>query len=423
MQEDFLHYIWKHKKFRFNNLKTTTAKSIVVTSVGQHNFNSGPDFFNAKIKIGEQLWAGNVEIHINSSDWFLHSHEQDKTYDNVILHVVWEDDTEVFRKDNTAIPTLQLKDVVDVSMLNNYEKLFAKQNKWINCENDFASTDNFILSNWLERLYFERLERKSKTIKTLLDASKNDWESVLFKMLTKNFGLKVNGESFFSLAQSIDFSLIRKTQSNPQVLEALLFGQAGLLEKDVEDAYYSGLTDEYEFLKQKFGIKNNQVLPLQFFRLRPPNFPTIRLSQLANLYSKHQNLFSKVIELNKLEDFYELFKVSTSEFWKTHYTFQKESKSSTKTLSKSFVDLLLINTILPIKFSYAKQKGEEVDSEIIKLATAIASEKNNIISAFNNLKKVSKSSLDAQALIQLKTEYCDKNKCLKCAVGNQFLNR
>tara|TARA_R110002072_G_scaffold112893_3_gene242009 strand:+ start:5181 stop:6452 length:1272 start_codon:yes stop_codon:yes gene_type:complete len=423
MQEDFLHYIWKHKKFRFNNLKTTTAKSIVVTSVGQHNFNSGPDFFNAKIKIGEQLWAGNVEIHINSSDWFLHSHEQDKTYDNVILHVVWEDDTEVFRKDNTAIPTLQLKDVVDVSMLNNYEKLFAKQNKWINCENDFASTDNFILSNWLERLYFERLERKSKTIKTLLDASKNDWESVLFKMLTKNFGLKVNGESFFSLAQSIDFSLIRKTQSNPQVLEALLFGQAGLLEKDVEDSYYSGLTDEYEFLKQKFGIKNNQVLPLQFFRLRPPNFPTIRLSQLANLYSKHQNLFSKVIELNKLEDFYELFKVSTSEFWKTHYTFQKESKSSTKTLSKSFVDLLLINTILPIKFSYAKQKGEEVDSEIIKLATAIASEKNNIISAFNNLKKVSKSSLDAQALIQLKTEYCDKNKCLKCAVGNQFLNR
>ena len=323
MQEDFLHYIWKHKKFRFNNLKTTTAKSIVVTSVGQHNFNSGPDFFNAKIKIGEQLWAGNVEIHINSSDWFLHSHEQDKTYDNVILHVVWEDDTEVFRKDNTAIPTLQLKDVVDVSMLNNYEKLFAKQNKWINCENDFASTDNFILSNWLERLYFERLERKSKTIKTLLDASKNDWESVLFKMLTKNFGLKVNGESFFSLAQSIDFSLIRKTQSNPQVLEALLFGQAGLLEKDVEDAYYSGLTDEYEFLKQKFGIKNNQVLPLQFFRLRPPNFPTIRLSQLANLYSKHQNLFSKVIELNKLEDFYELLKYQLLSFGKRITRFKK----------------------------------------------------------------------------------------------------
>jgi len=423
MQEDFLHYIWKHKKFRFNNLETTTGESIVVTSVGQHNFNSGPDFFNSKIKVGDQLWAGNVEIHIKSSDWFLHSHEQDQAYDNVILHVVWEDDTEVFRKDNTPIPTLQLKDVVDVTMLNNYEKLFAKQNKWINCENDFPSTDDFVLSNWLERLYLERLERKSETINTLLVASKNDWESVFFKMLTKNFGLKVNGESFFSLAQSIDFSIIRKTQSNPQVLEAFLFGQAGLLEQDIENAYYLSLKNEYKFLKQKFGLQNNQVLPLQFFRLRPPNFPTIRLSQLANLYNKHQNLFSKVIELNEVEDFYELFKVSTSEFWKTHYTFQKASKTSIKTLSKSFVDLLLINTILPIKFCYAKQKGVEIDSEIIKIATAITSEKNNIISAFNNLKKVSKSSLDSQALIQLKTEYCDKNNCLKCAVGNQFLNR
>jgi len=423
MQEDFLHYIWKHKKFRFNNLETTTGESIVVTSVGQHNFNSGPDFFNAKIKVGDQLWAGNVEIHIKSSDWFLHSHEQDKAYDNVILHVVWEDDTEVFRKDNTPIPTLQLKDVVDVTMLNNYEKLFAKQNKWINCENDFPSTDDFVLTNWLERLYLERLERKSETINTLLVASKNDWESVFFKMLTKNFGLKVNGESFFSLGQSIDFSIIRKTQSNPHVLEAFLFGQAGLLKQDIENAYYLDLKNEYKFLKQKFGLQNNQVLPLQFFRLRPSNFPTIRLSQLANLYNKHQNLFSKVIELNEVEDFYELFKVSTSDFWETHYTFQKTSKTSIKKLSKSFVDLLLINTILPIKFCYAKQKGVEIDSEIIKIATAITSEKNNIISAFNNLKKVSKSSLDSQALIQLKTEYCDKNNCLKCAVGNQFLNR
>ena len=423
MQEDFLHYIWKHKKFQFNNLKTTAGQPIVITSVGQHNFNSGPDFFNAKIKIGDQLWAGNAEIHVKSSDWFLHNHEQDKAYDNVILHIVWEDDTEVFRKDNTAIPTLQLKELVDRSMISNYEKLFTQQNKWINCEKDFASTDDFTLNNWLERLYFERLERKSETIKTLLLDSKNDWEAVLFKMLTKNFGLKVNGESFFSLAQSIDFSIIRKTQSNSHILEALLFGQAGLLDQDVEDAYYLSLVKEYQFLKQKFKIENTQVSPIQFFRLRPPNFPTIRLSQLANVYNKHQNLFSKIIQLNKLEDFYELFKVSTSEFWKTHYTFQKESKSVTKMLTKSFVDLLLINTILPIKFSYAKQKGEEIDAEIIKIATTIASEKNNIISAFDNLKKVSKSSLDSQALIQLKTEYCDKNKCLKCAIGNQFLNR
>ena len=422
MQEDFLHYIWKHKKIQINNLKTTAGEPILVSSVGQHNHNSGPDFFNARLKIGAQLWAGNVEIHIKSSDWFLHNHETDKAYDNVILHVVWEDDTEVFRKDNSVIPTLQLRDCIDVALYQNYQRLFAKQNKWINCENDFGLVDTFTLDNWLERLYFERLERKSHDIEALLKTSKNNWEAVLFKMLTKNFGLKVNGESFFSLAQSIDFSLVRKTQANPESLEALFFGQAGLLDQDLENAFYISLQKEYNFLKQKFSLNNTQVSPLQFFRLRPPNFPTIRISQLASLYNKHQNLFSKVIGTNQLEDFYELLEVSTSLFWETHYTFQKESKASKKTLSKSFIDLLLINTILPLKFSYAKQKGEEIDSDIIKIASAIASEKNNIIKAFNDLKKVSRSSLHSQALIQLKTEYCDKNRCLKCAVGHSLIS-
>ena len=423
MQEDFLHYIWKYKKFQLNQLKTTNHEIIVLNHVGQHNLNAGPDFFNAQLKIGEQLWAGNVEIHVKSSDWFLHNHEQDKAYDNVILHVVWEHDIEIFRKNNTPIPTLQIKGFTDVSVLNNYKKLFSKQNKWINCETNFETVDEFLLKNWLERLYFERLKQKAQTIEELLKQSKNDWEAVLFKMLTKNFGLKVNGESFYSLAQSVDFSIIRKIQSNNKTLEALLFGQAGLLDEDIEDAYFLSLVKEYQFLKQKFMLENTQVLPLQFFRLRPPNFPTIRLSQLASLYNEYQNLFSKIIETNSLEDFYELFKVSTSNFWKTHYTFQKESKASVKPLTKAFIDLLLINTILPIKFCYAKQKGETVDDLIIKIGTGIHSEKNSIIKAFNNLKKVSNSALDSQALIQLKTEYCHKNKCLKCAIGNAFLNK
>ena len=423
MKEDFLHYIWKHKKFKFNNLKTISGSELEIFTVGQHNFNSGPDFFNAKLKIANQLWAGNVEIHVKSSDWYLHNHEKDKAYDNVILHIVWEHDIEVFRKDNTVIPTLEMKSIIDVSMLKNYKALFDKDNKWINCENDFALTNDFIINNWLERLYFERLERKSETIKALLKASKNDWEAVFFKMLTKNFGLKVNGDSFFSLANSIAFSVVRKTQSNAQATEALLFGQAGLLDADLEDAYYLNLVREYQFLKQKFKVNNSQVLPVQFFRLRPSNFPTIRLSQLASLYCKYQNLFSKVIEINQIEDFYELFNVSASLFWETHYTFKNASKSSVKKLSKRFVDLLIINTILPIKFSYAKQKGEEVDTKIINLASTLASEKNNIIDKFNSLKQVSKSSLNSQAIIQLKTEYCDKNKCLQCAIGNSLINK
>lgn len=423
MQEDFLHYIWKYKKFDFKKLKSEGGEAIEILSIGEHNLNSGPDFFNAKLKIGEQLWAGNVEIHVKSSDWFLHNHEQDITYDNVILHVVWEHDTDVFRKDNTVIPTLELKQYLPTALLNNYQTLFNKQNTWINCENDFASINDFTLSNWLERLYFERLERKATTIETLLQASKNDWEAVLFKMLAKNFGLKVNGESFLSLANSVDFSIIRKVQSNQQSLEALLFGQAGLLDDDIQNGYYQGLVKDYNFLKQKFRLENNQVLPLQFFRLRPPNFPTIRLSQLASLYHQHQNLFSKVIATKTLDEFYELFKVNTSSFWEHHYTFNKESKPSTKSITKSFIDLLLINTILPIKFCYAKQKGETVDDAILELISKVKSENNSMVDAFNRLKPVSKSALQSQSLIQLKTEYCDKNKCLKCAIGNTLISR
>ncbi|MFD0991412.1 DUF2851 family protein [Mariniflexile jejuense] len=421
MQEDFLHYIWKHKKFEVNQLKTTQGDAVLVTSVGQHNFNAGPDFFNAQLKIGEQLWAGNVEIHVKSSDWFLHNHEVDKAYDNVILHVVWEHDTDIFRKNNTPIPTLQLKDVVSNVILNNYEKLFSKSGKWINCENDFASVDDFLINNWLERLYFERLERKSLEIQKLLEETKNDWEAVLFVMLTKNFGLKVNGESFFSIAKSVDFSIVRKVQSNQETLEALLFGQAGLLEQDIEDGYYSMLIKEYHFLKQKFKLENKHVISPQFFRLRPPNFPTIRLSQLAGLYFNNQNLFSKIIALNNLDEFYKLFDVTTSLYWETHFSFGKASKTSTKKLTKPFIDLLLINTIVPIKFCYAKQNGHDINNIILNIATEITSEKNSIVDAFNKLKKTSKTSLHSQALIQLKTEYCNKNNCLQCAVGSQLI--
>ncbi|KJD33458.1 hypothetical protein PK35_06270 [Tamlana nanhaiensis] len=422
MQEDFLHYIWKHKKFNITNLKTVTGAIVTIKSVGSHNLNSGPDFFNAQLQIEDQLWAGNVEIHVKSSDWFLHNHEIDAAYNNVILHVVWEHDTEVFRQDNTSIATLQLKDFIDDALLKSYKTLFNAENRWINCENEFSSVDDFVLTNWKERLYFERLEQKAGVVDGLLQSSKNDWEAVLFKMLLKNFGLKVNGEAFFSLANSVDFAVVRKSQHDLISLEALLFGQAGLLETDVQEPYFLKLVKAYNFLKTKFKLNNVGVLPVQFFRLRPPNFPTIRLSQLANLYVLHQNLFSKIIETKSVEAFYELFKVETSSFWKTHYTFQKESKSSTKSISKSFIDLLLINTIIPIKFCYTKHQGVTIQDEILSLMTSIKSEKNSIISAFNNLKPVSNSALDSQALIHLKTKYCDANRCLKCALGNVFLN-
>jgi len=423
MQEDFLHYIWKHKKFDTSNLKSVNGEIITLVSVGQHNLNSGPDFFNAQLKIEEQLWAGNVEIHINASDWFIHNHETDKAYDNVILHVVWENDADIYRKNNSIIPVLELKEYVSNSALKNYQKLFSKSQKWINCENDFMKVDDFVIQNWLERLYFERLERKATDIDGLLNASTNNWEAVLFKMIAKNFGLKVNGDAFLSLSNSFDFSILKKSQSKILTLEALFFGQAELLESDIQDAYYLELQKEFKFLKQKFGLNSSGIIPLQFFRLRPPNFPTIRLSQLANLYNQHSNLFAKIIETNSVDEYYKLFSVEASGYWDVHYTFGKVSKLSKKKITKQFIDLLLINTIIPLKFSYAKYQGKDIDDKIIELIQNISSEKNSIVDAYNKIKRVGKSALHSQALIQLKVNYCDKNKCLQCEIGSTLLNR
>ncbi|MEZ4802195.1 MAG: DUF2851 family protein, partial [Gelidibacter sp.] len=223
MQEDFLHYVWKHKKFTTPSLLTTDGELVTLVKVGQHNHHSGPDFFNAQLGISGQLWAGNVEVHVKSSDWYVHNHETDTAYDNVILHVVYEHDTDIFRKDNSVIPTLELKNYISNELLLNYQVLFSKTDKWINCENDFAMVDDFVLSHWLENLYFERLERKAKTIETMLLFSKNDWEAVLFKLLAKNFGLKVNGEAFLSMANSFEFSILRKIQTKSEQIEALFF--------------------------------------------------------------------------------------------------------------------------------------------------------------------------------------------------------
>ena len=418
MQEDFLHYIWKHKKFDVLNIITSDNELVEIISTGQHNLNSGPDFFNANLRIAGQLWAGNVEIHLKSSDWYLHNHETDKAYDNVILHVVWDHDTDIFRKDNSKLPTLVLKDFVKKAAIINYQALINNSQKWINCENDFADVDEFLLQNWLERLYIERLENKSEVILDLLKKSNNDWEAVLFKMLAKNFGLKVNGDAFFSLANSIDFSIIRKLQSNINQLEAILFGQANFLEESLEDVYFKTLKNEYKYLKQKFKLKNEGVLPCRYFRLRPTNFPTIRIAQLAMLYHTNKQLFTKLIGLKKVNDFYSVFSNHTSIYWESHYTFNKASKSIKKTFSKSFVDLLLINTIIPLQFCYEKQKGNSNHENILKLIQEIKSEKNSIVDKYQSLKPISSSALQSQALLQLKSLYCDKNKCLQCAVGS-----
>ena len=422
MKENLLYFIWKLRLFSNKELLATNGQSIEIISVGTANNNQGPDFLNSKIKIAQQLWVGNVEMHINSSDWYIHNHEIDENYDSVILHVVWEHDVEIFRKTNKAIVTLELKNYISNTVLENYEALFKNEKHWINCEKNIDKTDRFILNNWIERLYFERLEHKSKQIEAVFKQTNNNWEATLFIILAKNFGLKINAEAFLNFANSFDFSIVRKVGSNPKQLEALFFGQAGLLFDEFnESVYYNELKKEYEYLQVKFKLIPISKQQIQFFRLRPNNFPTIRLSQLATLYNLHQNLFSKLMAIEGLEDFYNLLTIETSNFWKTHYTFEKESKKSAKKLTNSFVDLLLVNTIIPLKFMYLKTLGTSNYSSVLEIIAQIKPEKNTIISNFNNLKIKSKNAFESQALLQLKNEYCNKQLCLQCAIGKELL--
>ena len=421
MKEDFLHYVWKFQKLIQTKIFTTQKQPIEIVNVGQHNTNSGPDFLCAQIRIANQLWAGHVEIHLRSSDWYIHHHEQDPAYDSVILHVVWEHTSEVFRKDNAKIPTLVLSDIVHPKTISSYKTLFSKNAQWIPCEKHFPKVNPFEMNHWLERLFFERLEQKSEDIMTKLNYATNHWEALLFKLLAKNFGLKVNGEAFYYMASRVDYSVIKKCTNRLEDLESLFYGCAGLLNQPEDDLYYVALSRRFDFLRKKFGITGVCDITPKYFRLRPANFPTIRLAQLAKLYFTEKTLFSKVIALTSLKEFYELFDVVASDYWDTHYNFGLASVKRKKRLTKKFINLVLINTIIPIKFCYAKHLGKDVSEALIKLTAAIEAEENSVIAKFNGLQSVATNAIQSQGLLQLKKEYCDTAGCLKCAIGNSMM--
>lgn len=420
MKEDFLHYIWQNKKFDFSDLKTMQGEDLTISNSGNYLQQEGPDFFNAQLTINNQKWAGNVEIHVKSSDWYLHNHEKDSNYDSVILHVVWEHDSEIYRKDNSEIPVLQLKEYVSKEVIDKYNKLSSAKS-WIFCENEIASIKKITFSSWKERLFFERLERKSITIQSLLEETKNDWEAVLFCMLAKNFGLNVNGQSFYELANAIPYSVIKKEANNIENVEAIFFGMGNLLEKDNQDVYYLNLQANWKLLKYKYQFTDSFITPIQFFKLRPDNFPTIRLAQFAQIYFKNHNLFLQLMLSNNKEELYTIFNAATSDYWKNHYNFDKESTSKTKKLTTAFIDLLILNTVIPIKFLYAKTNGNDVTEDLITLISQIKPEKNAVIDKFMFFNIKSKNAFDTQSLLQLKNEYCNQKKCLNCAVGLSLL--
>lgn len=421
MKEDLLHYLWKFQKWNSHHLLSENNEPLHVIKPGHHNKLAGPDFILAQLEIDGQFWAGQVEIHIKASQWYEHGHERDPNYDNVILHVVWEHDVDVYRNDGTAIPTLVISGLIPPKVIEQYNVLFKNNTAWIPCESNFHTVDDFTLSHWLERLYFDRLEAQSTTIFNELEESNGHWEALLFRILAKNFGLNINGSSFLSLAKSFEFKMIGKCSRQQLELEALFIGQAGLLDNDIEDGYFVKLQQRYAYLKYKFKLQNEGVVTPQFFRVRPPNFPTIRLSQLANLYLKKPRLFSELIATNNREELHAIFKVSASHYWDEHYNFGVCSKVRKKLLSDSFIDLLIINTVIPIKYCYSKYLGTVESEKLLDLASEVKSEQNAIVKKFNSLKNIAKTASQSQALLQLKSRYCDRQKCLDCAIGDWHL--
>jgi hypothetical protein len=420
MKEDFLHYIWRYKKLDLSNLYTTNKQLVSIEKVGDYYHDSGPDFFNAHLEIDAQKWVGTIEIDMASSHWYLYNRQDDLQYDNVILYVVWEFDGKVYRKDNSEIPILALKNFVSKDLLARYEKLKA-QKSWINCQDGIKSITPFVVAHWQERLFFERLEVKSAQIETLLVQTCHDWEAVFFCFMAQSFGLNTNGSSFFAIAQSIPFSIIRKETFTLENLEALLFGRASLLDKPKEASYFLNLESRWDYLQHKYKLEKASIEPLHFFKHRPDNFPTIRLAQLAKLYHLHHNLFSTLMSVSSNQQLYDLLSVSVSEYWQSHYQFDKISTTKQKKLSTAFIDLLIVNTIVPFRFAYDQWKGRELSEDNIGLLAKIPPEQNKITAQFKTFGLASKNALESQSLLQLKNNYCDHGKCLQCAFGISLL--
>lgn len=421
MNEEFLHHIWKFRLFDQLDLKTTAGELVEIEKPGEHNFDAGPDFFNGKIKVGDTLWAGNIEVHINASDWKKHFHQNDKAYDNIILHVVNNADVQLYRASGEAIPTLEINDRIGKKLYQNYQN-FKSSSDWIPCEKQIASVPELIINSTLDRLLLERLERKSKTITDRLALNNNNWEETFYQLLARNFGFKTNSEPFELLAKSLPSKMLAKHKNNLLQIEALLFGQAGLLDKHFEDKYPQTLQNEYIFLKQKFKLNSLDGHLWKFLRLRPVNFPSVRIAQFANLIFHSSHLFSKMIEAEKFEDLKILLNVNVSEYWETHYVLDRSSKKKMKHLGDEAINNILINTIIPFLFVYGKQKAEEkyVD-RALDFLEHIDGESNSIISKWESLKLPIKTSYSTQALLQLKNEYCSHKKCLSCSIGNYLL--
>ena len=430
--ESLLHYTWKHRLFPLAPLTTTDGLPVEVIDPGMENRNDGPDFFNVKVKIGGTLWVGNVEIHMNASDWYLHGHDTDRRYDSVVLHVVAKADHEVKRTDGTPIPQMLLQ--VPQHIVNNYRELLAAD-RYPPCHRIIPELSNLTIHSWMSSLLYERLDQRAELIATRYESHGKNWDDALFCTIARNFGFGTNGEAFDEWARRIDFRAVDKHADNLQQVEAFFFGQAGLLDDATvpeyyhdtlrTDTYFQTLKREYAFLAHKFSLTPMDATMWHLLGTRPANFPHVRLAQLARLYHERRISVSKLLAASDKTAITDLLRVEASPYWDTHYTFASTpSVAAKKRVTDSAVTLLLINSVAPFYYSYGRRKDSERHCEqATLLLEQLKAENNYIIRNWIDCGLLVKNAADSQALIQLKRQYCDRRDCLRCRIGYEFLKR
>lgn len=426
MKEDLLQFIWKFRYFNTSNLKTVDGSELLIIHPGVQNFNQGPDFLNARIQINGTLWVGNVELHLFSKQWEYHKHDKDENYKNIILHVVWHHDGDIHDIKGTKLPTLELEKRVSKILLTRYQTLMEKEQQgksvFIPCESHLHLVPELTWNSWKTRMVAERLSEKSKTVFEILEHTEYNWEESLWQLIALNFGGKINGQVFRSVAQSIPQKILARHKDQLIAIEAMLMGQAGLLNNEFDDSYPKMLKKEYAFYKNKYKLQtvNGSVL---FLRMRPANFPSLRLAQLASLIHNSAHLFSKLKACETIAEIKELLSAEPNEFWLYHYKLDDKGDTlKKKPLGKQMVENIIINTISPVLFAYGIYFKDEIFKErAINWLESINPEKNSITSGFERLRIVNKSAFDSQAFIQMKNNYCNQTRCLQCGIGASIL--
>lgn len=424
IQEAFLYFLWKYQYFNTKELTTTSGESVSITSLGIRNGFAGPDFKEARVTIDGIQWAGAVEMHVRSSDWFRHGHQHDPNYENVVLHVVWEDDKAILLSDETVIPTIELKDRVKPEVLKRYRYMVESPSK-IPCDESLKKVKAITRLSMVERVLVARLQEKAAVFAQLLEGNENDWEETAYQWLVRGFGFKTNAENMQALAESLPLKVLQKHRNQQHQIEALLFGQAGFLDIEIKDEYPATLQKEYRFLKNKYDLKNKvHYNSWHFTKVRPGNYPTVRLGQLAGLIAKFPHIFSFFSEISDFNSIMTDLEVKQSAYWTKHYAVDKPSKRLIGVLSRATKENLIINTTVPFLAAFAKARDKQAFLEkALNLLTGIPAERNRITDLWQRHGWNVSSAFDSQGLIQLYNQYCTQKRCIECSIGLELVDK